>query len=115
DANALGLLLVFGITLAAGIALHARTALAMSAGAALVPLSVATYFTFSRGAVVALAIALGITLALETDRAVAALALAALLAGPAVGVLLASRSPALTAPGATLQTAQLEGHRLGWQ
>jgi hypothetical protein len=113
--NALGLLFVFGITLAAGIALHARPVLAMTAGAALVPLSVATYFTFSRGAFVALALALGIMVVLEADRLLAAGTLAALLAGPAVGVLIASRSPALTAPGATLQTAQLQGHRLGWQ
>jgi hypothetical protein len=114
-ANALGLLLVFGITLAAAIALHSRRSLAIAAGAALVPLLTALYFTFSRGALAALALALASLVALERDRVRAAGMLGVLLAAPALGVLLASRSAALTKPGATLQTAQMQGHRLAWQ
>ena len=114
-ANALGLLFVLGATLAAGIALHGRRALAVAAGATLVPLLVGAYFTFSRGAVGALVVGLGLMLALEHESRRAAGLVAVLLACPAVGVLLASRDHALTSPGATLQTAQSEGHRLIWQ
>ena len=52
--NALGLLLVFGLLLGAGLALHGRRSVRVLAGAALVPLAVALYLTFSRGAIVAL-------------------------------------------------------------
>lgn len=113
--NALGLLLDMGTVLAAGLALHASGARRAIAAAALVPLVAALSFTFSRGSVAALAVALAVLVALESDRLRAALMLSALLAAPAAGVLLASRSHALTAPGATLQAAQAQGHRLAWQ
>jgi len=113
--NALGLLLVMGIALAAGLALRGSRALATVAAVALVPLTSSLYFTFSRGSVVALAVALVVLLALEADRLRTAALLAVLFAAPACGVLLASLSPALTAPGATLETAQAQGHRLAWQ
>jgi hypothetical protein len=114
-ANGLGLLLVFGATIAAGIALHMRPIVAIPSGVALVPLLVAVYFTFSRGALTALAVALGIMVTLESRPRRAAGMVVLLLISPAVGVLLASRSAALTTPGATLHTAQVEGHRLGQQ
>jgi len=110
--NALGLLLVLGIALAVGVVLGARPSLAIAAGAALVPLTVALYFTFSRGAALALAFALAITVALDTQRWTAAAATVAVLVLPGVGVSLASHSHALTTPGATLATAQAEGRVL---
>ncbi len=113
--NALGLLLAMGIILSAGLALRGNRLLAAPASAALVPLSAGLSFTFSRGSVVALAVALGLLVVLEADRLRALAVLAAVFAAPCIGVLLAARSPALTAPGATLQTAQEEGHRLAWQ
>ena len=113
--NALGLLLAMGIVLAAGLALHGTRVRAAVAAVVLVPLVVSLSFTFSRGSVAALAVALVVLVALETDRLRAAVLLALLLAAPVCGVLLASRSSALTAAGATLQTAQAQGHRLAWQ
>lgn len=113
--NAFGLLLVIGIALAAGLALRGSRALAAVAAVALVPLTASLYFTFSRGSVVVLAVVLVVLVALEADRLRTAALLAVLFAAPACSVLLASRSPALTAPGATLQTAQAQGHRLAWQ
>ena len=53
--------------------------------------------------------------ALERDRLRCVCLLVVFFAAPAAGVVLASKSPALTAAGATLQTAQAEGQRLGWQ
>jgi hypothetical protein len=52
--NALGLVLAFGILLGAGLGLHGGSRQRGLAGAALVPLSAALYFTFSRGALLAL-------------------------------------------------------------
>lgn len=113
--NALGLLLVFGFVLAAGIALRREAVRGPLAGAAAVPLAVGLYFTFSRGSVAVLAVALAVLVALDRDRVRAALLLATFLAVPFVAVMLAGRSTSLTTAGATLQTAQREGHRLAWQ
>ena len=113
--NALGLLVVFGLILAAGIALQRGIVRAPLAAAAAVPLLTCLYFTFSRGSVAALAVALAVIVALDRDRLRAVVLLAAFLVLPLVAVVLAGRSAALTAAGATLQTAQREGHRLVWQ
>jgi hypothetical protein len=113
--NALGLLLVIAIVLAAGLALRGSRSLVAAATVALVPLCCSLYFTFSRGSFLALAVALVVLVVVEADRLRGVAQLAVLLAAPALGVLLASRSPALTATGATLQTAQEQGHRLAWQ
>ncbi len=110
--NALGLLLVLGVLLGAGFALRRESMLRVPAGAALVPLGVALYFTFSRGAVVALLVGIVVLLALEPR---AATGLAALALAPAAGILLASRPPALTRAGETLATAQAQGQHLAWQ
>lgn len=113
--NALGLLVVFGLVLAAGIALQRDSFRAPIAAAAAVPLLTCLYFTFSRGSAVALVVAMTVVVALDRDRLRAALLLATFLSVPLAAVVLAAQSPALTAAGATLQTAQQEGHRLAWQ
>lgn len=113
--NALGLLLAMAVVLAGGLALHGGRARAAAAGAVLVPLVACLSFTFSRGSMAALAVAVVVLVALEAERLRASVLLVLLLAAPACGTLLASRSPALTAAGATLQTAQAQGHRLAWQ
>jgi O-antigen ligase len=110
--NALGLLLAFGLLLGAGLGLHGSPRLRALAGAALVPLAVALYFTFSRGALLALLAGILVLIALER-RAAAGLAVLAL--APAVGVLLASSTPALTKTGEPLDAAQAQGQRLAWQ
>ena len=68
--NALGQLLVFGLLLGAGLVFHGGTKLRVFAGGALVPLGVALYLTFSRGAIVALLV--GIVVLAFTERAIAA-------------------------------------------
>ncbi len=113
--NALGLLLVFGLVLAAGIALRRDAVRAPLAGAAAVPLATGLYFTFSRGSVVVLSVAFAVLVALDRDRVRAALLLVTFLAVPFIAVMVAGRSSSLTTAGATLQTAQREGHRLAWQ
>jgi len=113
--NALGLLVGLGLVLAAGIVLRQDRFRAPIAAAAAVPLFTCLYFTFSRGSVAVLAVALAVVVVLDRDRLRAALLLAAFLAVPLGAVSLAARSPALTTAGATLQTAQREGHRLAWQ
>lgn len=112
--NALGLLLALAIVLAAGLALHGGRAFVAVAAAALVPLVVCLSFTFSRGSIAALAGAIAVLVVLAPDRLRTVAQVALLLAAPAAGVALASLSPALTTPGATLQTAQTQGHRLAW-
>jgi Flp pilus assembly protein TadD len=107
--NALGLLLAFGLLLGAGLAVHARRELRAAAAVSLVPLSVALYFTFSRGAIVALLTGLVVLLALDR-RALVELPFLAL--APAAAVILASRSPALTHAGESLDVAQAQGRRL---
>jgi hypothetical protein len=114
-ANALGLLVAVGAILAVGLALRGPFAANGVAGAALVPLIATLYFTFSRGAIATIVVAFAVLVAFERQRLRTSAELAALLAAPALGVLIASGSRALTTPGATLQTARAEGHRLAWQ
>jgi hypothetical protein len=111
--NALALLATIAILLSLGVAAHARSgAIRSLAAAALVPLAATLYFTFSRGALVALAAGLLLQAAVDPKRG-RLLASAAVLAAPAVaGCLLASRSPALVVPGAPLESAQEAGRRL---
>jgi O-antigen ligase len=107
--NALGLLLAMGILLGVGLALEAAAPVKATVGALLVPMSVALYFTFSRGSVGALAVALVLLVALR-PRGV--LGIGVLLAAPVVAVLAASRSTALTHAGQALAEAQAQGERL---
>ena len=67
--NALGMLLVFGLLLGAGLALHGPMKVRVLAGAALVPLAVAVYLTYSRGAILALLV--GLLVLTSTERRVA--------------------------------------------
>ena len=107
--NALGLLLVMGVLIGLGRGLEATRPARAAVGALLVPMSVALYFTFSRGSVGALVVGLVLFLALRPRTA---LGLGALLSAPALAVLLASRSAALTHAGQPLAEAQAEGERL---
>ena len=110
--NALGLLTALAILLALGFAAHGRIATRALAGVALVTLLPTLYFTFSRGALIALVGGAVAQAALDPRRA--RLLVSGFVVGvpAALGVLEASRSHALTAAGATLQTAQAEGSHL---
>ena len=107
--NALGLLLVMGVLVGLGLSLEAGVATKATVAALLVPMFVALYFTFSRGSVGALGVGLILLLVLR-PRVV--LGVGAVLLAPALAVLLASRSTALTQAGQPLSDAQAQGARL---
>jgi hypothetical protein len=111
--NGLGLLAGIGALLALGFAASERHVVERALAAAALPLLVCTlYFTFSRGAWVALAVGCVLAVVLDPRRlrlVTTGLALALSIALP---VWLASRSSALTHRGSTLDAAADEGHRL---
>jgi O-Antigen ligase len=111
--NALGVFVAMGVLLAIGFAAHGRTAaLRAASAAALVPLACTLYLTFSRGAWLALAAAAIVLLALDLERLRVGVIILALTPAPALGIVLASRSDALTHQGATLAAAARDGHRI---
>ncbi len=113
--NALGIFAVLGIVLAIGLATDTKgTLLGRSLGAiSLTFLPLTLYFTFSRGAWLALGGGLLLTVALSGDRARLIAEGAAFAIAPAIAILLAAQSRGLTDENALLATASRQGHRLG--
>lgn len=111
--NGLGIVAALGLLLALGSAAEIDSAWARVVGAiSTVPLAAALYFTFSRGAWVALGIGLAVT-ALVSHRRLATLgSWALLLVAPALAVLAASHYPALRRTDAPIDAATTEGRRL---
>ena len=111
--NALGILSALGLLLAGGFAAHSgRLAIRVPAAMSLVVLLPTLYFTFSRGALVALVVGAIVQIAVDSRRA-RLLATTLVLGAPAlVAVYLASRYHALTTAGDSLTTAQREGREL---
>jgi O-antigen ligase len=114
--NALGGFAALGTVLALGIASDpgARRAVRMFAAAVLVPLPLALFFTFSRGAWLALAGGLLVLVGVSPGRLRVVAQGVALAAAPAVAIVVAARSAALTDQDAVLAAARHEGHRLAW-
>jgi O-Antigen ligase len=111
--NALGVFVAMGVLLAIGFAVHGRTAaLRVASAAALVPLGCTLYLTFSRGAWLALAAAVVVLFALDPKRLRVGVVVLALAPAPALGIVLTSRSHALTRQGAELAAAARDGHRV---
>jgi O-antigen ligase/polysaccharide polymerase Wzy-like membrane protein len=110
--NALGLFAAMGAALAVGFAARGSLLVRTLAGAALPVLLTTTYFTFSRGAWLALGVGLVAAVAIDPRR-LHLLAVGLVLA-PASGlaIWLASRQDALTRSDAPLSAATDEGHRL---
>ncbi len=111
--NGLGILCCLGLLLALGVIADASSAFARGlAAATVVPCSVALYFTYSRGAWLALAAGSVVAVALTPFRL--RFIVASLAAGVPAGiaVLLASRSEALTNRTADLEGAVSDGRRL---
>jgi O-Antigen ligase len=111
--NSLGLWAAMGLAL--GLVLAGRShslALRAAAAASCVPCAATLYFTFSRGAWVALAVGLLVAFVVDPGR----LGLAAwgvlVLPWPAVGILLASRSHGLTTAMPALEHARQDGRSL---
>jgi len=112
--NALGLLATMAVLLALGLGSRAEHLLVrLLAAASAVPLALTCYFTFSRGAWLALAIGLFVALLLDPRRLQLALGLAVIAPWAAVAVLVASRSGPLTESGVhTLAAAAEDGRAL---
>lgn len=110
--NGLGIFAVVGLLLALGFAARGeRPATRALAGAALPVLAATMYFTFSRGAWLALVAGLIAALAVDTRRLQLAFAGALLGIPPAAAVVLASRAGGLTQAGASYTSAVHDGHR----
>jgi O-antigen ligase len=112
-ANALAIFAVIGMLLALGLALRARAPLVRAlASAALVVLAPTLYFTYGRGAWLGLAGGVAALVAAERDRLDVLVRALALGAAPAVALLLASRTAALTADPGSVAAATHDGRRL---
>lgn len=111
--NGLGIFAVMGLVLALGFATRAERAVTRAIAAAALPvLAVTMYFTFSRGAWLALFAGLAAMLALDPRRLQLVFTGAVLGVLPAVAVLLASSAGGLTTAGASFADAVRDGHPL---
>jgi hypothetical protein len=110
--NALGIFAACGTLLAFGFALRSRYLAARAvAAASTVPLVSTLYFTFSRGAWIALGAGLLVVLILDARRLQLISGLLVVAPWPALAVWRASGSDPLTHLGATLPAAAHAGHR----
>jgi tetratricopeptide (TPR) repeat protein len=113
--NALGIFAALGALLALGFVARARGLAGRAlAAASLVVLLPTLYFTYSRGAWIALAIGLLASIALDPRRLRLVTAMLAIAPWPAVAVWLASQSSGLTNIRSPLATASRDGHRLAF-
>jgi hypothetical protein len=111
--NALGVFAAIAALLGLGLAAraHSRTVVALAA-ASLPPLVATVYFTFSRGAWIALAAGALAGVLLDPRRLQFVTALLVVSPMPALGLAVAYRSHALNSRGASLGAASHQGHRL---
>ena len=110
--NALGIFAALGTLLAVGLAARSGPVLRCLAGASTVVTVLALYFTFSRGGWMALFVGAAAAIAVDPRRLQLITTGLALLPWPALAVLLASRSDALTHQTASLRAAVKDGHGL---
>jgi hypothetical protein len=111
--NSLGTFCAMGALLALGFAARARSMWARVLAAATLPILLATlYFTFGRGAWIALGIGIAAAVALDGRRLQLITTLLGLALPAALAVWLASRSDALTNRRFVLSAASHDGHRL---
>jgi len=111
--NSLGVFAVIGLLLALGFAARAAHAITRAlAAASLVVLAPTLYFTYGRGAWIALGCGIVFSLALDPRRLQLATTLIVTAAPAIVAVILASRLHGLTQRGSSLAQAAHDGHRL---
>ena len=111
--NALGIFTAMGCLLAFDVAARARSIAGRAlAGTALPILAPTLYFTFGRGPWIALALGALMMFAVAPRRLQLVTTLIVVVPAPAVAVLLASHSEALTSNARSLASASHEGHRL---
>jgi hypothetical protein len=110
--NGFGLVVAIGVLLAVGFATSGEGRMVtLVAGATVVPLVLALYFTFSRGSWAALAVGVAALVALSPRRAEAAATILCLVPVPALAIWLASRSVPLSLGFVTPEDVR-DGHRL---
>jgi O-antigen ligase len=111
--NALGIFADMGVLLALGVAALGRSMIARALGAAALAVLLPTvYFTYSRGASLALALAVVAFIVFERARLQLITAFAVASVAPAISVLIASRFEALTRSTAPVDAAAHDGRRL---
>jgi O-Antigen ligase len=111
--NGLAIFTGMGVLIALAFACRSRSLLVRAAAAVAPVLLLPTfYFTFGRGAWIALAVGAGFAVAIDPRRLQLLAGLVALLPLPAVAVWLASHEPGLTHAGAPVSQAVHEGHHL---
>jgi len=111
--NGLGILMAVASVLAFGAALDRRLRWArVAAAGALVVLLPTLYFTFSRGAWIGLGVGMLVVFTVSRRRVATLGGLALLAPWPALAVVAALRSHALTNEDAALAAARADGHRL---
>jgi hypothetical protein len=111
--NALGVFAGMGALLALGFTARGRSLAGRVLAGATLPLFFSTiYFTFSRGAWVAIAIGLAVAVAADPRRLQLLLAALVLAPASALAVLVSSRQDALTRTDAPLSAATHDGHQL---
>jgi tetratricopeptide (TPR) repeat protein len=111
--NALGVFAMIGALLALGFAARAETVIARALAATALPIFFATvYFTFSRGAWIAGAVALAAAVAVDPRRLQLLFTGLVLAAPSGLAVLVSSHEDALTRLDAPLSAASHDGHRL---
>jgi hypothetical protein len=111
--NGLALFAGMGALLAAGFAARARTLTGRALSAASLLIFIPTlYFTFGRAAWIALGAGLATAIAADRNRLQLVAALTVIVPAPTIAVLYASRLPGLTQSGASLASAERDGHRL---
>jgi hypothetical protein len=110
--NGLGLLAVIGCLLALGLAARGRTPARMAAAASTVILVLTLYFTFGRGAWIALAAGLVAAIIVDARRLQFVATALAVAPWPALAVYLASQSESLTGTGVSIDSLQKDGHAL---
>jgi O-Antigen ligase len=111
--NSLGLLAGMGMLLALGFAARGRHLITrLLAAASLVVFAPTLYFTYSRGAWIALAVGLVAAIALDARRLQLITTALVVAPAPVVAVLVASRLRGLTHTDSSLARATHDGHRL---
>jgi hypothetical protein len=111
--NGLAIFTAIGVLLALGFACRSQSLVVRAAAAPAPVLLLPTfYFTFGRGAWIALAAGAVFAVAIDPRRLQLLAGLLALVPLPALAVLLASRESGLTHAGAPLSQAVHDGHRL---
>ncbi len=110
--NGLGLLATVGLLLAAGLVARGGAPVRVAAAASSVALATTLYFTFSRGAWIALMAGAIAAIVLDRRRLQLVAAVAVAAPGAAIGVYAASRAHALTHRDAAISAAESDGHAL---